>query len=166
MLYIHVCLSRSRLCHAFCLLWAYACWSLGSLTYVVAFVLLVACLDVTTGETHLCDVGVLDTHLSPFHAMILCLPCLLFATYLAFFASLHLCMLAYMFMHESLLACVIKPNSYYLVRVHTRLWYTRPRVPLGILLDGTCVIHTPISWNYGHPIQTYICPPRTPSFVW
>ena len=88
---------------------------------MVAFVLLVACLDVTTGETHLCDVGVLDTHLSPFHAMILCLPCLFFATYLAFFASLHLCMLAYMFMHESLLACVIKPNSYYLVRVHTRL---------------------------------------------
>ena len=43
--------------------------------------------------------------------------------------SLHFCILAYMFMHESLLACVTKPNSYYLVQVHTHLWYTRPRVP-------------------------------------
>ena len=43
------------------------------------------------------------------------------ATYLAFFTSLHFCMLAYMFMHESLLAWVIKLNSYYLMRVHTRL---------------------------------------------
>ena len=29
-----------------------------------------------------------------------------------------------------------------------------------------CVVHTPISWNHGHSIQTYICPPRTPTFVW
>ena len=66
--------------------------------------------------------------LSPLCAM-LCLPCLLCATCLSFFASLHFCMLAYMFMHESLLACDIKPNSYYLVQVHTNLWYMRPRVP-------------------------------------
>ena len=26
------------------------------------------------------------------------------------------------------------------------------------------VVHTPIQWNYGHLIQTYLCPPRTPSF--
>ena len=25
-----------------------------------------------------------------------------------------------------------------------------------------CVVHTPIQWSYGHSIQTYICPPRTP----
>ena len=30
-----------------------------------------------------------------------------------------------------------------------------------------CVVHTPIQWNYGHSIQTYVCPPpRTPPFVW
>ena len=38
-----------------------------------------------------------------------------------FLSSLHFCTLAYMFMYESLLACVIKPNSYHLVRVHTHL---------------------------------------------
>ena len=27
-----------------------------------------------------------------------------------------------------------------------------------------CVVHTPIQWNYGHSIQTYSCPPKTPSF--
>ena len=59
-----------------------------------------------------------------------CLPCLLCTTHLAFIASMHsFCMLAYLFMHESLLACVIKPNSYYLMGVHTYLWYMRPRVP-------------------------------------
>jgi len=25
-----------------------------------------------------------------------------------------------------------------------------------------CVVRTPITLNYGHPIQTYICPPKTP----
>ena len=119
MLYIRVCLSRYRLYHALYLLWACACWSLRPLACVVASVLLMVCLGVTACDTHLCDVGVLDTHLSLLHVMILCLPCLLYATRLAFFASLHFCMLAYMFMHESLLACVIKPNSYYLVLVHT-----------------------------------------------
>ena len=58
-------------------------------------------LDVTTCETHLRDVDVLDTHLSLLRKMLSCLPHLLCATHLAFFASLHLCMLAYMFMHES-----------------------------------------------------------------
>ena len=129
MLYIHVCLSRSRLCHAFCPTWARICRSLGPLAFVVAFVPLVACLDVTDFETHLRDVGVLNTYLSTPCAMMLCLPCLLCDTHLAFFTSLHLCRLAYMFMHGSLLACVIKPNSYYLVWVHTRLWYMSPQVP-------------------------------------
>ena len=27
-----------------------------------------------------------------------------------------------------------------------------------------CAVHTPIQWNYGHLTQTYICPPKTPSF--
>ena len=52
--------------------------------------------------------------------------------FLYFFAFL---LLAYMFMHKSLLACVIKPNSYYLVRVHTHLWYTRARVPFRSFVE-------------------------------
>ena len=88
---------------------------------MVVSVPLVACLDVIACEPHLYEVGMLDTHLSTFHAMILCLPCLLYASHLGFYASLHFCMFAYMFMHESLLACVIKPNSYYLIQVHTHL---------------------------------------------
>jgi len=115
MLYIHVCLSRSRLCHAFFPPWDCAYRSLGPLVCVVASVPLVARLDVTACETQLRDVGCLDTHLSLLHAMMLCLPCLLCATCLAFFASLHLCTLDYIFMRESLL------TSLHLVQVHTRL---------------------------------------------
>ena len=62
---------------------------------------LLAWLHPTTCETYLCDVGVPDTHLPPLRAMLLCLPCLLCAIRLAFFASLYLCTLAYVFMHES-----------------------------------------------------------------
>jgi len=43
---------------------------------------------------------VLDSHLYPFCVMLIYLPCLLCAARLAFFATLHLCMLAYMFIHE------------------------------------------------------------------
>ena len=42
----------------------------------------------------------------------LCLSCLLCATCLAFFASLHFCTLAYMSMHESLLACVCRHQNF------------------------------------------------------
>ena len=28
-----------------------------------------------------------------------------------------------------------------------------------------CVVHASTQWSYGHSIQTYICPSRTPSFV-
>ena len=59
-------------------------------------------LDVTTYEIHIHSVGVLGTHLSPLHVMLISFPCLLCATYLAFFTSSHLCTLAYMFMHESM----------------------------------------------------------------
>ena len=128
-LYIHVCLPRSKFCHAWHPSWAYACQSLGPLACVVASIPLVVCLDVIACETHLRDISVLDTHLSLLCAIMLCLPWLFCATCWAFFASLHFYTFAYMFMHESLLACVIKPNSYYLIRVHTHLWYTTPRVP-------------------------------------
>ena len=71
-------------------------------------------------KTHPRDADLLDAY--PFSAlyddMLALLAC---ATCLAFFALLHYCMLAYMSMHESLLACVIKPNSYYFVQVHTHL---------------------------------------------
>ena len=80
--------------------WVCACRSLGPLACVIASVPLVACLDLTVCEAHLHDVGVLDEHLSPLCAEMLCLPSLLCATYLAFFTFLHFYMLAYMFMHE------------------------------------------------------------------
>ena len=105
--YLHVCPSRSRLCHTLCPLWACAYRSLGPLTYMVASITLVVCLDVTACETHLRDIGVLVTHCSVLHAMSICLPCLLCATHLAFFASLHFCTLAYKCMHES----VCRPYS-------------------------------------------------------
>ena len=123
MIYIHVCLPRSRFCHA----WPSVGLSLlvfrATCLCLAASVSLVACLDVTASETHLRDVGVLDAYLPPLHAMILCLPCLLCATHLALFVSLHLCTLAYMFMHESLcvLVCVIKFSSYNLMQVHNHL---------------------------------------------
>ena len=117
MIYVHVCLSRPRFCHALCPLWACDCRSLGPLACVVASIPLVACLDMTAYESHLHDVGVLGTYLSLLHAML----CLLCAACLAFFASLHFCTFAYIFMHESLLVSVIKTNPYYLVWVHTHL---------------------------------------------
>ena len=83
MLYLYVTLSRS---------WVCAC--------VVTSVPPRVCLDVTTSGIHLRGVSMLALHLSPLRAMLICLPCLLCATRLAFFVFLHLCTLAYMFMHE------------------------------------------------------------------
>ena len=98
MLYIHVFLSRSRLCHALCPPWDCVCRSLRPLTSVVAFVPVV-------DRYHLWDTPPWCgcAWYTPFSTlynadMLACSPC---ATCLAFFASLHLCTLAYMFMHES-----------------------------------------------------------------
>ena len=93
MLYVNVSLSISRLCHALRPPWSCACQSLGPLACVVASIPPRACLDVTTCEIHLHGVGVLDTHLSPLRAMLICLPYLFCATHLAFFASSHICFL-------------------------------------------------------------------------
>jgi len=101
MLYVHVCLSRSRFSHALCLPWICACRSLGPLACVVVPIPFVDCLGVITCEIHLCGIGVLDTHLSLLRAMLLCLPFWFCVTRLAFFDSLPLCTIAYMFMHES-----------------------------------------------------------------
>ena len=54
MLYVHACLSRSRLCHDLCLPWAYSC--------VVTFIPLVAYWGVTTCETHPRDASLLDAY--------------------------------------------------------------------------------------------------------
>ena len=136
MLYIQVCLLRSRFCHAWCPPWACACWSLGPLACVVASVLLVACFCETICETHLCDVGLLDTYTSPLCAII-CLPCLLCATRLALLVSLHLCTLAYLFMHESLCLLVSLSLIPTILCGFTLVFDTRDLESLlGILLNG------------------------------
>ena len=72
------------------------------------------------------------------------------------FVSLHACLLL---MHESL--CLLVSSS---VIPTTSCGFTpvldtrNLESLLGILPDGTCVVHIRIQWNYGHPIQTYICP--------
>ena len=80
------------------------------------------CLDVTTCEMHLCGVGVLDTYLPPLCAMLICLPCLLCATHFAFFTPLHLCTLAYMFMHKSICRLYSNPME---------LWKLDPNLHLS-----------------------------------
>ena len=94
MLYLHV----AYLDLGFDMLFAlHGFMCVGLLAYVVASTPLVAYW--ITCEIHLYGVGVVETHLSLLCAMLICMPCLLYATCLAFFASLHLCMLSYMFMH-------------------------------------------------------------------
>ena len=95
-------LSRSRLCHALCPLWVYAC--------VVIFVLPKVCLDMTICEIHLWGVGVLVLQLSLLHAMLICLLCFLCATRLAILTSmLSCCTLAHFFMHESVCCPYFNP---------------------------------------------------------
>ena len=94
---------------------------------------------------------------------LICLPWLLYAIHLALFVSLHLCTLVYMFMHEFLCLLVSSSLIPTISCGSVPIFDTRDLESLlGILLNGMCVIHTLISWNYGHPIQTYICPPRNP----
>ena len=77
---------------------------------------------------------------------------------LALFVSLHLCTFTYMFMHVSLcmLVYVIKLGSMILCRFTLVLDTQDPESLLGTLFDNTCVVYTPISWNCGHLIQTYM----------
>ena len=94
MLYLHVCLFRSRLFHALCRLWAFACWSLRPLTYVVAFIPLADCLGMITCEIYLRGVGLLDAY--PFSTLCDVLLALLALRhpfgFLFFFAFLHACL--------------------------------------------------------------------------
>ena len=79
------------------------------LACVVAFVPPRACLDVTTYEIDLCDVGVLDTHLSLLHAMLICLPSCIVPPIQLSLLLLHFCTLAYLFMHESVCRLYYNP---------------------------------------------------------
>ena len=130
MLYIHVCLSRSRLCHALWPSWVCVCWSLRPLAFVVASVPLMDSLDSTTCGIHFRGIGLLDA--CPFSTscdvdmLALLVLCRMFG-FLCFFASFT-CLPTF--------SCM-----------------------------SLCVIHPPIQWNYGHSIQTYNCPSRTPPFV-
>ena len=96
------------------------------------------CLGVTTCEMHLFDAGLLYAYRfsTPCDNMLALLACA-FVGFLCFYASLHACLHVHAWV---LLTCVMKPSSYYLVRVHTCLWYMGPRVPSGTLLDGTRVL--------------------------
>ena len=122
---------------------AYACRSLGPLACVVAFVPLVTCLDVTICEICPRDVGLLGAYCSSLYAM-LCLPCsfvppVWLSLFLCIFAHLPICscISPYVFVSSSLVpmtSCRFTPV--FDTRDHESL--------LGTLLDGTCVIHTPI----------------------
>ena len=73
-------------------------------SYVVTSIPLVAYWGVTTCETHPCDAGLLDAY--PFFALcgVACHVCFVPPVWL----SMHsFCMLAYVFMHDSLLVCVV-----------------------------------------------------------
>ena len=85
MLYLHVRLFISRLCHALCPLWAYAC--------VVTFVPPRVCLDVSMCGIHPRGVSVLDICLSPPSAMLLAMLALHHPFgFLCFLASLYACL--------------------------------------------------------------------------
>ena len=125
MLFIHVCLSRSRLCHALCPPWACAFRSLRPFACVVTSTHLVAC-----------RMWPLVRHISVMlvcliHTFLYCVRCF----YACFVPPIWLSLLLFIFTHLFTCSCI-----------------------------SFCVIHTPIQWSYGHRIQTYICPPRTPSF--
>ena len=57
------------------------------------------------------------------------------------------------------LPCLFVPPVGFLC-IFTRL-LTCPCMSLACL----CVVHASTQWSYGHSIQTYICPSRTPPFV-
>ena len=97
------------------------------------------CLDVTTCEIHLRGAGVLDLHLSPLRAMLICLSCFLFTTRLAFFASSHFCTLAHLFMHES----VCRPYSNPM-----ELWTLNPNLHLSPQDTPFCLIICLFSRSY------------------
>ena len=128
MLYLHVWLFRSRLCHALCPPWV--------------------CIVVLWG--HL----LVWLHLSllwfvwmwPLMRYIFVMLVCLIHTFLHFVRCWYACLACFMpSVWLSLLLCVFAhlPTCSYM---------------------SVFIVRTPISWSYGHPIQTYICPTRTPPF--
>ena len=91
MLYLHVYMSRFRLCHALCPPWAWACRSLRPLPCVIASVPSMAYLGVTTCEIQHHGVGLLDSY--PFSTlcdvMLAFLALCYLLGFLCFFAFLH-----------------------------------------------------------------------------
>ena len=103
--------------------------------------------------THLHDVGLLDACPFPLRVMI-CLPCLLCAILfnsLCFFASFHVCL--YVNACVFVCACLCHQAQFLETRAgsYPSLIHEGPS-PFQEWLNGTCVVHTPIQWNYGHPI--------------
>ena len=136
MLYVHACLSRSRLCHDLCLPWAYSC--------VVTFIPLVAYWGVTTCETHPRDASLLDAY--PFSALfnVACHACFMPPVWL----SLLICILFACLPTCSCISLCLLMSSSLILTIScgfTPVFVTPdPKSLLGILLDGTCIVHTPI----------------------
>ena len=120
MLYLYFYLSRFGLCHALCPPWAFACRYLGPL----------ACqsLGPFTCEIHLSDVIFLCIpFLHSVRCSYACLPWFLSLVWL----SLHLCMLAYMFKHESVCRSYSNPWE---------LWTPDPNLHLSSSDTFFCLI--------------------------
>ena len=144
MLYFYACLSISRFCHALCSPWL--CSSMVISNPLVDY------WGVTTCEAHPRDSSFLDAY--PLFALcdVAChacftppvwlslLLCILFAC-LPTYSCMSLCLLVSSSIIPTIL-CGFKPDF--------DTW--DPESLLGISLDGTCVVYTPILWNYEHSI--------------
>ena len=155
MLYIHVCLARSRFLLCFKPF-------VGLCLSVFGATCLCGCIHPSYGLfgcNHLWDT-------SPWCWFAWCIPLsapcnvmldlLALCPHLDLFVSLHLCTLAYMFMHESLCLLVLSSLIPTISCGFTLVLDTRdPESFIGILLGGTCVIHTPVNtlWLLNHPSQ-------------
>ena len=149
-------------CHALCLLWVCACWPLGPLAFLLAPIPPVVCWDATPcGNTSSwCWFARCIPFSTPCDYMLallaLCHPVWL-SLFLCIFAHLPtcscMCHCVCLFMSSSLVLWSCAGSHSFLTQ--------DPESLLGTLFDNTCVVYTPISWNCGHPIQTYICSSRT-----
>ena len=155
-------------CHALCPLWVCACWPLGPLAvWLHPSLLWFVCMQPFVKNT------------SPWCGFAWCIPLSsLCVDMLAFLALCHpvwlplflwiftrLFIYSYMRPYVGLLvsSILIPTISCGFIPV-LEAW--DPESFLVILLDGTRVVHTPILWNCGHLIQTYILSSIDSFFVW
>ena len=104
-------------------------------------------------------------HLSPLYAMILCFPCLLCATCLAFFASLHFCTLAYMFVHESVCRPysnlmelqTFDPNLHFSFQDNLLCWITCLFAPVWLPLIVCLLACFPSSCFFACLLACFLC---------